>query len=170
MDAVQAFLPPPPEYTEAHDPTDAKPRDLSSPGHGPWLLRRTSVHIESRPADQADDRSSTRSSVVSAPRNDEKGAIRNLLGRLGRPGDGKLRDVGQASEPQTYGTQVSIEASKPPRPQERRCREMKGLEQAASVKRWTGSGGPGEPWGKLMKVWSKLRLSIGICVLMYLGP
>ncbi len=85
MDAVQGFLPPPPEYTEAHDPTDAKPRDLSSPGHGPWLLRRTSVHTKSRPADQADDRSSARSSVVSAPRNDEKGAIRNLLGSLGRP-------------------------------------------------------------------------------------
>lgn len=29
---------------------------------------------------------------------------------------------------------------------------MKGLEQAASMKRWAGEGKPAEAWGKLIKV------------------
>ena len=33
-----------------------------------------------------------------------------------------------------------------------RLHEMKGLEQAASIKRWAGGGQPPLAWGKLRKV------------------
>ena len=64
-----------------------------------------------------------------------------------------------------FGTTVSIEAGHPTGSQTQRRYEMRGLEQAASVKRFAGSGSPAEAWGKLMKVSTTLYCQLGDKVL-----
>ena len=92
--------------------------------------------------------------------------LRNLLTKFGNKAaedqsdDGKITgDVGR-HESSDFGTTVLIEAAQPPKVQKRERHQMKGLEQAASMKRWLGNGNPAEPWGKLAKVNSYISLAI----------
>ena len=161
---LQSALPPP-HYTEAIAQRDVKGGDDSNSSYSPWLVRRTSIHVESTPNEALQDGNSshwettpsiTASSVRSS---DEKKALRNLLTRFGntsaedRSADGRsFADVHQPRESLNFGTSVFIEASGLPKVYTRERHELKGLEQAASVKRWPGYGSPAEPWGKLAKV------------------
>ena len=151
--------PPPPQYNERKDPsavpTDLKVNDDANYTHGPWLLKKTSVHVESTPSNVLDDNLSGHVSI-STTKSDEKRAVRNLLSRFGRQSSSeKCNDdrssMADSHETSVFGTTVSIEAAKP-RKIPARQREMRGLEQAASVKRWAGDGKPAEAWGKLSKV------------------
>lgn len=163
---LQSALPPsPPQYTEAIAQRDVKGGDDSNYSYSPWLLRRTSIHVESTPNEALQDGNSSHREItpsVTAPSlrsNDEKKALRSLLTKFGntsagdRSGDGRsLPDVRQSRESSNFGMSVFIEASQPSKVYTRERHEMKGLEQAASVKRWSGDGSPAEPWGKLAKV------------------
>lgn len=151
--------PSPPSYDETKaspiPSTEAKAHDDANSKHAPWLLRRTSVHVESRPSNVLEDNLSANLSIPTT-KSDKKRAVRNLLSRFGRqPSKDLYRDdgvsVADSHETSLYGTTVSIEAAQP-RKTSSRQREMRGLEQAASVKRWAGNGKPAEAWGKLLKV------------------
>ena len=144
---------PPPRYTETTPNTDSKANNSSnSHNHGPWLVRRTSIHIESTVANtETGDRSSISPSQTT---DQSKGAFRGLF-RKDDPREGIRALKEGLREPfdnGQLGTRVTIEATQPIRSQAERRIELKGLEQAASAKRWTGSGRPAEAWGKLMKV------------------
>ena len=126
---------------------------LSEPmthSNAPWLLKRTSIPVASTswPDDNSDQLS-----TCSTTGGSEKLAIRSLIKTKFGNRDFDDFDDGRSLGNSPYdsvqfGTIVSIEASQP---LERR-HEMKGLEQAASMKRWTGDGRPAEAWGKLVKV------------------
>lgn len=149
---------PPPQYTDLISHTssaESKPAE-SQYSHGPWLLKRTSIHVESTPTNVVDDTASENISI--STRNEEKRAVRNLISMFGNKPSEVLHDdrssIGVSSQLHdlnAFGTTVSIEACQPKR-LETKAREMKGLEQAASIWRWTGTGQPAEAWGKLMKV------------------
>ena len=123
--------------------------------HPPWLVRRTSIHVESSPADGLDDNLSDHLSISTA--NDEKKAMRNLIDRFGKKhldvhdDQSSITNSKHESENTAFGTTVSIEASQP-RTMISKQREMQGLEDAASLQRWSGTDQPGEAWGKLVKV------------------
>lgn len=159
LSQLQSVLPSPLNY----EPTaqgDVKVADNSNCSHSPWLLRRTSIHVESTHNEAwQDDNSSHRGIAPSLRSTDEKKALRNLLTRFGnKPAEDQSEEsrtcpgLGQSHDSSDFGTSVLIEASKPAKAQTWERHEMKGLEQAASVKRWPGSGNPAEPWGKLAKV------------------
>ena len=160
LSQLQAVLPSPPHYAEATAHRDEKVLENSNYSHSPWLLRRTSIHVESTHNEAwQDDSSSHHGTAPSLRSNDEKKALRNLLTKFGnkptedQSEDGRSqRDLGQFHDSSDFGTRVVIEAGQPPKVQTRERHEMKGLEQAASVKRWPGNGKPAEPWGKLAKV------------------
>lgn len=164
---LQSALPPPPQYTETTAQTDVKVVDDSNYSHSPWLLRRTSIHVESTPNEALQDHNTSHREIApSIKSNEEKKALRNLLTKFGNKAaedqsdDGRINgDVGQIDSA-NYGTTVLIEAAQPPKAQTRERHLMKGLEQAASVKRWPGHGNPAEPWGKLAKV--KLYITLAI--------
>lgn len=129
--------------------------------HAPWLLRRTSIHVESTPAEYADDISSEVMSI-STTHSDKKNSKRAILNRLANRPAEELHDDRSSIAPSShnvestiYGTTVSIEAGKPKviSPKHSSQRELKNLEQAASIKHWTGAGQPAEIWGKLLKVY-----------------
>ncbi|CAD6585482.1 MAG: hypothetical protein ASARMPREDX12_002010 [Alectoria sarmentosa] len=158
LSQLQPALPPPPQYTEATAQRDTKGISNSHYSYSPWLLRRTSIHIESTPNEAwQDDISSHREVTPSVRSNDEKKALRNLLRFGGSPAEDQCEhgriypDLGQPYGSSEYGTRAFIEAGQRPKAQTRERHEMKGLEQAASVKRWPGNGNPAEPWGKLAK-------------------
>ena len=147
----------PPEYTGSssdRSTPDTIVNDDTNYTHGPWLLRRTSIHVESTPSHVLDDQSSEQISIVTS-RSDEKRAVRNFLAKLSPRQQEESRDdrssVTESHSTNVFGTTVSIEASQP-RKNLTKQREMKGLEEAASVKRWIGNGQPAEAWGKLIKV------------------
>ena len=160
LSQLQHALPPPPQYTEAIAQRDVKVVDDPHYGHSPWLLRRTSIHVESTPNEAwQDDNSFHRESAPSVKSNDEKKALRNVLARFGsKPAEDRIedgrtsRDVGRPQDSCDFGTRVVIEAAQTVNVRIRERHAMKGLEQAASVKRWPGNGKPSEPWGKLAKV------------------
>lgn len=160
LSQLQSALPPPPQYTAATAQRDVKTVDNYGYSHSPWLLRRTSIHVESTPNEgRQDDSSSHREVAPSIRSNDEKIALRNLVTRFGNklaevPSEDRRvdRDAALPHDSSNFGTRVFIEAAPPLKPQTRERHEMKGLEQAASVKRWPGNGDPAEPWGKLTKV------------------
>jgi hypothetical protein len=157
----------PPEYSAVPNrKSNLTPKvdDSKHYSHAPWLLRRTSVHVESAPAEFMDDQASEVMSI-STTRSDEKPVKRLLNGILSRnPED--FHDDNSSIAPSShaadisvndssiYGTTVSIEAGKPQvtYSKQSRLRELKNLEQAASVRHWTGAGRPAEVWGKLLKV------------------
>ena len=164
---LQSALPPPPQYTEATAQTDVKVVDDSNYSHSPWLLRRTSIHVESTPNEALQDHNSShREFAPSIKSNEEKKALRNLLTRFGNKAaedqsdDGRINGDTGRNDSAEFGTTVLIEAAQPPKVQTRERHLMKGLEQAASVKRWPGNGSPAEPWGKLAKVKSYITLAI----------
>lgn len=168
---LQSALPPPPQYTEATAQTDVKVVDNSNYSHGPWLLRRTSIHVESTPNEALQDHnSSPREIAPSIKSNEEKKALRNLLTKFGNKAaedqseDGRVNgDMGR-NDSAEFGTTVLIEAAQAPKVQTRERHLMKGLEQAASVKRWPGNGSPAEPWGKLAKVNLYITLNVDYTV------
>ena len=135
--------------------------------NAPWLLRRTSIQISSEPAEPYDnDRGSvSQLSTATTKRSSEKdgGLRRKLFKQAYSQGhsrnsesisDGRTSSSWQHTEAfdTGFGTQVSIEAGRPRRKEAERQYDMKGLEQAASIKRWGGGGKPGEAWGKLQRV------------------
>ena len=118
------------------------------------LYRRTSVRIESEPNRENSDTYSTISSLASK----ETKVLRGFRLRLGTIPNGPLGDRGsgvhdsQASyDSGEWGTTVVIEASRPFGSEGRSRRDMKGLDQAASMFRWIGNAQSPEPWGKLLK-------------------
>lgn len=130
-----------------------EPKAPTSPSYGnaPWLLKRTSITVER--TCWRDDVSFDQVSTCSTAKGDEKLAMRGF--NRSRFGSREINDFNDGesvdSPPPDYvqfGTVVSIEASPPLQ----RRHEMKGLEQAASMKRWAGDGRPAEAWGKLIKV------------------
>ena len=157
---LQSTLPTPPPY-EAPTPRDIKAADDTDYSHSPWLLRRTSIHVETTQNEAwQDDSSSHRGIAPSLKSNDEKKALRNLLTKFGnktaeeKSDDSRsFRDLSQPHDSSDFGTRVFIEAAQPAKVRTWEHHEMKGLQQAASVKRWAGSGELAEPWGKLAKVY-----------------
>lgn len=128
-------------------------------GQGAFLLKKTEVSIESAPAEPLnDDQSSDRASTCSTTRVDEIRTSRSLTGKLGRQSEESSstwrssEDLAQTYDAMPFGTTVSIEAAQPVKVLEQQLHEMKGLQQAASMKRWAGQGRPAEVWGKLIKV------------------
>ena len=61
-------------------------------------------------------------------------------------------DLAQTYDAIPFGTTVSIEAAQPVKAREQQLHELKGLQKAASMKRWAGEGRPADVWGKLIKV------------------
>ena len=170
--------PSPPCYTEKRispvPNTNPKANEDVNYTHRPWLLKKTSVHVESTPSNVLEDNLSDHSSITTT-RSDEKRAVRNLLSRFGRQTSGDERPDDRASvadshETSLFGTTVSIEAGHSKRSQTKQ-RELKGLEEAASVKRWVGDGKPAEAWGKLAKVSSSaVKDRVNGLALMIAGP
>ena len=152
---------PPPRYSETH--LQIKPRvvEPESFGNGGWLVRRTSFTIESTPAynDRAIE-NVDQVSLTSSAKSDGKTSLRNVLSKWGinqaseKHNDGRSIETTPApfDASSQYGTTVSIEAGSTLKPHTQRVHEMKGLEQAASMFRWDGSGRPANAWGKLAKV------------------
>ena len=108
-----------------------------------------------------DDQSSGRVSICSTVQDEHRG--RSLFNRYNnrqseerssiRSSDWwSSDDLAKPIEPLPFGTTISIEAAQPVKALEQKLHEMKGLEQAASMKRWAGTGHPADAWGKLMKV------------------
>lgn len=145
----------PPEYAAATAQSDEKVSKSEFYSHSPWVLQRTSVTVESTPL--YDDHRSDVVSMTSSTRSNEKSAVRKVLEKLGsNQNTDQFRDersICDEEESFAFGTQVLIEGGNP----KRQRLEMKGLEQAASMKRWTGDGKPAEAWGKLIKVISHLH-------------
>ena len=159
--------------------TKLSPNDHSLLGQGAFLLKKTEVSIESAPAEPfSDDQSSDRASTCSTTRT-EKSRLRNLLGphtnRESEESSSIWRsseDLNQPFETIQFGTTVSIEAAQPVKAREQQLHEMKGLQQAASMRRWAGEGRPAEAWGKLMKV-REIFIQLlfqDIKALTYVGP
>lgn len=154
---------PPPHYTDKRSHAETSITETSNYGNGSWLLRRTSFTIESTPAaaETNSDSLSDQQSVTSSARSEEKRRLRNVISRFGRMGDEGVPDGRQSRSSQDtahpydgehFGTTVSIEVGHRPRPRTQRRHELRGLEEAASMKRWSGSGKPADAWGKLAKV------------------
>ena len=143
-----------PRYKDSKD-DDLKVASPPNYSHPPWLVRRTSIYVESSPADDVDDALSDQISVSTT--NDEKKAVRNLIDRFGRKllevhdDQNSVANSKHDSETTVFGTTVSIEASQP-KTRISKKREMQGLAEAASLQRWSGTSQPGEAWGKLAKV------------------
>ncbi|KAL8952532.1 MAG: hypothetical protein Q9222_001562 [Ikaeria aurantiellina] len=137
------------------------PNDQTSWGQGAFLLKKTEISVSSTPAEPFDDdQSSDRASTCSTARDEKRG--RTVFGRLGnRQGDEQSsihssiwrssEDLAKPYDSTPFGTTVSIEAAQPVKACEQKLHEMRGLEQAASMKRWACEGKPAEAWGKLMK-------------------
>ncbi|KAL8713847.1 MAG: hypothetical protein Q9220_001992 [cf. Caloplaca sp. 1 TL-2023] len=135
--------------------------DQKSWGHGAFLLKKTEISVSSSPAEPFDDdQSSDRASTCSTTRDEKRG--RTMFGKLGnRQGDEQSsihssvwrssEDLAKPYDSTPFGTTVSIEAAQPVKAYEQKLHEMRGLEQAASMKRWACNGKPAEAWGKLMK-------------------
>lgn len=109
----------------------------------------------------SDDQSSDRASTCTTVRDEKRG--RSMLGKFGsRHSDEQSslhssiqqssEDLNTIFDPSFFATTVSIQAAKPAKAYEQKLHEMRGLKQAASVRRWAGGGKPAEAWGKLMKV------------------
>ena len=156
-------LSPPPHYTDNRSHLKSGTGKTSKYGNGSWLLRRTSFTIESAPAaaENNGDTPSDQLSVTSSARSEEKRRLRNVISRFGRLGDEGAQDGRQSRssegtahpwDGEQFGTTVSIEVGHNARPRAQRRHEMRGLEEAASMKRWAGSGKPADAWGKLAKV------------------
>ena len=164
---LQSALSSPPSY-EAPPHRDVKATDDTDYNHSPWLLRRTSIHVETTQNEAwQDDSSSHRGIAPSLKSNDEKKALRSLLTKFGNrtaeeqnDDSRSFRDLSQPHDSSDFGTRVFIEAVQPAKVRTWEHHEMKGLEQAASVKRWSGSGQPAEAWGKLAKVYLGVDLAI----------
>jgi len=152
----------PPRYTEVSNRRSTmapKVDDPNNHSHAPWLLRRTSIHVESAPVDFLDDGASE---VISIPttRSEERPAKWPFLNRIairhpeGIQDDRSSIAPSHMSDSVVCGTTVSIEAGKPKvvYSKHSKLRELKNLEQAASMKLWAGTGQPAEAWGKLLKV------------------
>ncbi|KAL9633002.1 MAG: hypothetical protein Q9204_003576 [Flavoplaca sp. TL-2023a] len=132
-------------------------------GQGAFLLKKTEISVHSEPAAPSnDDQSSDRASIATTVRDDRRDqSLRTTFSnRASDEQDSIHSSVWRSSEdlpklpfdPQPFGTTVSIEAAQPTRINEQKMQAMKGLEQAASMKRWAGDGKPAEAWGKLIKV------------------
>lgn len=152
-----------PRYTDVHNRKATMPSkgdDSKNYSHAPWLLRRTSIHVESSPAEFLDDQASEVMSI-STTRSDEKPAKLAFLNRIASRHPEELHDdkssiapSSHAADSSVYGTTVSIEAGKPKinYSKHSKLRELRNLEQAASMRYWAGTGRPAEVWGKLLKV------------------
>lgn len=117
--------------------------------------------MQSEPVETfSDDHSSDGASFCSTVRDERPG--RNILGKINsrlsaeqssiHSSDWRSsEDLTKSLDPLPLGTTVCIEAAPPVKVSEQKLHEMKGLEQAASLKRWAGEGRPADAWGKLMK-------------------
>ena len=140
-------------------------------GQGAFLLKKMEVSIESAPAEpMKDDQCSDRASTSSTTRGDEIRTSRSLIGKPGRQsGDSSsswrsCEDLAQTYDAIPFGMTVSIEAAQPVKAREQQLHELKGLQQAASMKRWAGEGRPAEVWGKLIKVGGMMLVSEFLCI------
>ena len=169
---IKTYTSAPPDYTDVAPIKSSngndKDRSSKASAHqlnlnaGPWLLRRTSIHVSSEAAEPFDNdkESISQLSIATSKRSDKESGLRRKLFKQGHVrnqesvGDARSASTWQHTEAfdTGFGTKVSIEAGRPNKNNAERHYDMKGLEQAASVKRWGGGGKPGEAWGKLQKV------------------
>ncbi|KAL8906087.1 MAG: hypothetical protein Q9171_006409 [Xanthocarpia ochracea] len=151
-----------------HTRQDLDRNEHTLPRQGAFLLKKTEVSIHSEPAapfsdEQSSDQASTYSTVqdeirgrstrdtISMRHSEEQSSIHSSVWQ-------SSDDLAKAIDPRPFGTTVSIEAAQPVKAHVQKLHEMKGLEQAASVKRWAGDGTAAEVWGKLSKdpeLWDK---------------
>ncbi|KAL8935508.1 MAG: hypothetical protein Q9216_005386 [Gyalolechia sp. 2 TL-2023] len=150
-----------PAFSSASSPRSRSPNDRNGFEQGAFLLRKTEITVKSAPAEAfSDDQSSDQASICSTVREERRG--RSVLGRFSSRTSAEQNsihsndwrsseDLSKTFDPLPLGTTVSIEAAQPVKVSEQKLHEMKGLEQAASMKRWAGEGRPADAWGKLMK-------------------
>ena len=147
-----------PQYHKKHTSHQSITREAAQTGQ--WHLhRRTSVRIESEPNTQyLDERSDTFSTISSLAPKDRR-VLRGFRLRLGNVPNGPSGDRSSTAhetqislQSSELGMTVVIEASRPLGKDSSSRRDMKGLDQAASMSRWIGNAKPSEPWGKLLKV------------------
>lgn len=156
----QTYPSPPPHYSEKRAPSKNGVVESTNYGKGSWLVRRRSFTIESSPVSNDAETLSDHISVTSSQRSEEKRRLRHVIskfGKLGAEGDSGRTSCSTDSTVRPYdgeqfGTTISIEAGCRANPRTQRRHEMKGLEEAASMKRWTGAGRSADAWGKLAKV------------------
>lgn len=179
---IKEYTPAPPDYTDIASikskSSNRNVKDRNSKGNAdtlnsaasPWLVRRTSIHVSSEAAEPFDNdkESISQTSTATSRWSDKDGGLRNRLFKYGHGrnqesiGNTSSKSPWQQTDTSSdtgFGTTVSIEAVRVNKTKAQRRYDMKGLEQAASVKRWAGGGRPGEAWGKLQKV-SQLRTRI----------
>ncbi|KAL8964850.1 MAG: hypothetical protein Q9183_004177 [Haloplaca sp. 2 TL-2023] len=154
-------LPRRPLYPSETARPDSDQNDHEYLGQGAFLLKKTEITVHSEPVVPHGDDLSDRSSLASTVRDDRRlhSSRTTLSNRASGEQDSIHSGVWRSSEdlsklpfdPQPFGTTVSIEAVQPTKAYEQRMQVMKGLEQAASMKRWAGDGNPAEAWGKLVK-------------------
>ena len=149
-------LSPPPTYSESRYSEDTK---ASANVCGPWLVQRTSIHIESTSIDEGSIlRPSISPSISSDHSSSRYGRFRK---RVPHHDHSSIHQgLPQTSDTRQFGSSVTIEAARPLRSQAERRIELKGLEQAASARRWAGGGRPAEAWGKLMKACLLINMEI----------
>ncbi|KAL8869268.1 MAG: hypothetical protein Q9174_004395, partial [Haloplaca sp. 1 TL-2023] len=141
--------------------TSSDQNDQGYLGQGAFLLKKTEITVHSEPAVPPGDDLSDRSSIASTVRDNRRihSSHTSLSNRSSDEQSSIHSHVWRSSEdlpkltfdPQPFGTTVSIEAVQPIKVGEQRMQVLKGLEQAASMKRWAGDGNPAEAWGKLVK-------------------
>ena len=186
---IKNYAPALPQYTDVASlaGSDRSDNDRSSKAGteplnlntSPWLLRRTSIHVSSEAAEPFDNdkESTSQMSIATSKRSEKEGGLRKRLFKHSQPkhqasvGDVSTTSSWQHTETSDsgFGTKVSIQAGQPGRTKAERHYDMKGLEQAANVKRWSGSGKPGEAWGKLQKVGLSSVYTIVVLALTWLG-
>ena len=126
------------------------------------LHRRTSIRIDSEPNMEPAEENSDRVSTISSLNTRDKRILRGFRLRLGSSPHGVearascVHESGISFESSEMGTTVIIEASHPLGKDSSSRRDMRGLDQAASMSRWIGNAKPPEPWGKLLKVSAKM--------------
>ena len=141
---------PPPRYTANAEP-NPRMLDQYDSAKGQGLMRRTSIRIESTPAADDYDEPPCRSYIYGPDGDSEQ---RRKMKKLGKKVGNKQAEAHYEHSGNMHAdsrSEISIQESQPARTWAER-HEMRGLEQAASMKRWPGRGRPAEAWGKLRKV------------------
>ena len=141
--------------------TGPSPINRNHFNQGAFLLKKTEISVESEVVESLSNGRFSDQASISSSRDEKRG--RSIFGKSNDSQcddrssihSGAWRsseDLAKNFDSLSFGTTVSIEAAPAVKACEQRLHEMRGLEQAASMKRWAGDGKPAEAWGKLSKV------------------